>query len=75
MRWRPNAAPSSSAAIFSMPTPTRVASRIRDFVAGESEPEIEEPVVIRNAHDLPDGLMPHMPPMIDWHFSEAPQAT
>ena len=45
-----------------------IASRIRDFVAGESEPEIEEPVVIRNARDLPDGLMPHMPPMIEWHF-------
>jgi 8-oxo-dGTP pyrophosphatase MutT (NUDIX family) len=48
-----------------------IASRIRDFVDGESEPEIEEPVVIRNARDLPDGLMPHMPPMIDWHFSES----
>ena len=46
-----------------------VASRIRHFVAGEAEPEIEEPVVIRHAGDLPDGLMPHMRPMIDWHFS------
>ena len=45
-----------------------IASRIRDFVAGEAEPEIEEPVVIRSARDLPDGLMPHMPPMIEWHF-------
>jgi len=49
----------------------QIASRIRDFVAGESEPEIEEPVIIRHARDLPDGLMPHMPPMIDWHFSHA----
>jgi 8-oxo-dGTP pyrophosphatase MutT (NUDIX family) len=48
-----------------------VASRIRDFVAGEAEPEIEEPVIIRSAHDLPDGLMPHMKPMIDWHFSRS----
>ena len=47
----------------------RVAARIRDFIAGESEPEIEEPVVIRDALDLPRGLMPHMPPLIDWHFS------
>jgi 8-oxo-dGTP pyrophosphatase MutT (NUDIX family) len=46
-----------------------IASCIRDFIAGESEPEIEEPVIIRHARDLPDGLMPHMPPMIDWHFS------
>ena len=46
-----------------------IASRIRDFVAGEREPEIEEPVIIRDAKNLPEGLMPHMPPMIDWHFS------
>ena len=46
-----------------------VASRIRDFVASESEPEIEAPVIIRHARNLPDGLMPHMQPMIDWHFS------
>ena len=51
-------------------TADEIASRVRDFVAGEKEPEIEEPVVIRNARDLPDGLMPHMPPMIDWHFSQ-----
>lgn len=46
-----------------------IAARIRDFVAGAAEPEIEEPVIIRKANDLPDGLMPHMQPMIDWHFS------
>lgn len=46
-----------------------IASRIRDFVAAESEPEIEEPIVIRHAGDLPEGLMPHMPTLIDWHFS------
>ncbi len=51
-------------------TANEIASRIRDFVAGESEPEIEEPVIIRDAHSLPEGLMPHMPPMIDWHFSQ-----
>jgi 8-oxo-dGTP pyrophosphatase MutT (NUDIX family) len=50
-------------------TADEIAARIRDFVAGESEPEIEEPVIIRNADDLPDGLMPHMRPLIDWHFS------
>lgn len=49
-------------------TADEIASRIRDFVAGESEPEIEEPVIIRDARDLPDGLMGHMQPMIEWHF-------
>ncbi len=49
-------------------TADEIASRIRDFVAGESEPEIEEPVIIRNARDLQEGLMAHMPPMIEWHF-------
>lgn len=51
-------------------TADEIARRIRDFVAGEAEPEIEEPIVIRDAGDLPEGLMPHMPPMIDWHFSQ-----
>jgi 8-oxo-dGTP pyrophosphatase MutT (NUDIX family) len=46
-----------------------IAARIRDFVASDSEPEIEGPVIIRNASDLPDGLMPHMRPLIDWYFS------
>jgi 8-oxo-dGTP pyrophosphatase MutT (NUDIX family) len=50
-------------------TAVEVANRIRDFVAGESEPEIEEPVIIRNARDLPEGLMPHMRPLVEWHFS------
>ena len=50
-------------------TADEIASRIRGFVASEGEPEIEEPVIIRDAKDLPEGLMPHMPPMIDWHFS------
>lgn len=50
-------------------TAVEIANRIRDFVAGESEPEIEEPVIIRNARDLPEGLMPHMRPLVEWHFS------
>ncbi|MDQ2703767.1 MAG: hypothetical protein M3Y43_01240 [Pseudomonadota bacterium] len=45
-----------------------IASRIRDFVTRETEPEIEEPVIIRDAKNLPDGLMAHMRPMIEWHF-------
>ncbi|TGQ42735.1 MULTISPECIES: hypothetical protein [unclassified Mesorhizobium] len=46
-----------------------VAQRISAFVATEAEPEIEGPVIIRHAADLPDGLMPHMKPLIEWHFS------
>ena len=54
-----------------MRTPTTSPSRIRDFVASEAEPEIDGPVVIRDARDLPEGLMPHMPPLIDWHFAQS----
>ncbi len=46
-----------------------LARRIRAFVAAEAEPEIEGPVIIRNAADLPDGLMAHMKPLIEWHFA------
>ncbi|MEO5759542.1 MAG: hypothetical protein ABIQ51_22115 [Mesorhizobium sp.] len=46
-----------------------LARRIRAFVATEAEPEIEGPVIIRHAGDLPDGLMPHMKPLIEWHFA------
>jgi 8-oxo-dGTP pyrophosphatase MutT (NUDIX family) len=50
-------------------TADEIATRIAAFVAREEEPEIEGPVVIRNAHDLPAGLMSHMKPLIEWHFS------
>ncbi|TIS83338.1 MAG: hypothetical protein E5W88_30140 [Mesorhizobium sp.] len=46
-----------------------IASRIRAFVATEADPEIEGPVIIRHAGDLPDGLSPHMKPLIEWHFA------
>lgn len=46
-----------------------IAARIRDFVASEDEPEIEGPVIIRGASDLPDGLMAQMTPLIAWHFA------
>ena len=48
-----------------------LALRISAFVATEAEPEIEGPVIIRNATDLPDGLMGHMKPLIEWHFAAA----
>ncbi|TKT80080.1 hypothetical protein [Aquamicrobium sp. LC103] len=44
-------------------------ARIEAHVAAEAEPEIEGPIVIRGAHDLPDGLAPQMPGLIDWHFA------
>ncbi|WP_434725739.1 hypothetical protein [Mesorhizobium sp. RIZ17] len=46
-----------------------LARRITAFVATETDPEIEGPVIIRDASDLPDGLMGHMKPLIEWHFA------
>ncbi|RWO46748.1 MAG: hypothetical protein EOS12_10715 [Mesorhizobium sp.] len=46
-----------------------IARRISAFVATETEPEIEGPVIIRHAADLPVGLSPHMKPLIEWHFA------
>lgn len=48
-----------------------IARRISAFVATETDPEIEGPVIIRDASDLPDGLMGHMKPLIEWHFAGA----
>jgi 8-oxo-dGTP pyrophosphatase MutT (NUDIX family) len=47
----------------------RIARRISAFVATETDPEIEGPVIIRHAADLPKGLSPHMKPLIEWHFA------
>ena len=52
-------------------TADELARRISAFVASEDEPEIEGPVIIRNGTDLPDGLMGHMKPLIEWHFSNS----
>jgi 8-oxo-dGTP pyrophosphatase MutT (NUDIX family) len=46
-----------------------IARRIEAFVAGEKEAEISGPVIIRGPDDLPEGLMPHMKPLIEWHFA------
>lgn len=46
-----------------------VADAVRAHVAGEAEPEIDGPVVIRDRDSLPDGLAPQMRPLIDWHFA------
>jgi len=45
-----------------------IAARIAEFVAAEAEPEIDHAVVIGRSDDLPDGLVPHMKPIVDWHF-------
>ncbi|RUW50573.1 hypothetical protein EOA32_18855 [Mesorhizobium sp. M1A.F.Ca.ET.072.01.1.1] len=55
---------------YHVPEPAEeLARRISAFVATEAEPEIEGPVIIRNATDLPVGLMGHMKPLIEWHFA------
>ncbi|MFE0015264.1 hypothetical protein ACFWXH_10490 [Mesorhizobium sp. NPDC059054] len=46
-----------------------VAERIRAFVASETEPEIEGPVIIRSANDLPEGTLNHLAAITRWHFS------
>ncbi|CAN7662264.1 hypothetical protein LJR234_005371 [Mesorhizobium amorphae] len=50
-----------------------IARRISAFVATEAEPEIEGPVIIRHAGDLPEGLMGYMKPLIEWHFAGSGQ--
>ena len=47
-----------------------IARRISAFVATEAEPEIDGPVIVRHATDLPEGLMGHMKPLIEWHFAD-----
>lgn len=46
-----------------------IADAVRAHVAGEPDPEIDGPVVIRDRQTLPDGLAPQMRPLIDWHFT------
>lgn len=50
-------------------TASEAAQRIRAFVAAETNPEIEGPVLIRSVEERPPGLAGHMPAMIDWHFA------
>lgn len=50
-------------------TAQEAAERVRAHVAAEAEPEISGPVIIRSAEDVPEGLMPHMRPLVEWHFS------
>lgn len=52
-----------------------IAAGIREFVAGEADPEIDGPVIIRGADDLPQGLRPHMAAFVRWHFGDQGRAT
>lgn len=52
-------------------TADELAEEVRAHVANEADPEIEGPVVIRSAADLPDRLAPQMPDLIGWHFGGA----
>jgi 8-oxo-dGTP pyrophosphatase MutT (NUDIX family) len=55
---------------YRVPLPAGDADQaIRAFIAAETDPEIEEPVIIRSAADLPEGISPHMRPLIEWHFN------
>jgi 8-oxo-dGTP pyrophosphatase MutT (NUDIX family) len=55
---------------YYIPEPAQaVAERIRAFVAAEAEPEIEGPVIVRDASSLPPDLALHIPSLIDWHFA------
>lgn len=55
---------------YRMPlTANAMVARINAFVAAEANPEIEAPVVIHSAGDLPDDLAGHMRPLIEWHFA------
>ena len=51
-----------------------VAGKIRAFVAAETDPEIEGPVIISAGEPLPAGIKPHMAAFCDWHFGR-PQIT
>lgn len=46
------------------------ARRIEAFVAGETEPEISGPVVIRKGDPMPAGSAPYLAAFADWHFAQ-----
>lgn len=55
---------------YRMPmTANAMVAAINAHVAAQAEPEIDAPVVIHSAGDLPDELASHMPPLIEWHFA------
>lgn len=54
--------------VFLDRTADDVAAGIRAHVAGEADPEIDGPVVIRDGDVLPEPLADQMAAIIDWHF-------
>ncbi|MGS1093591.1 hypothetical protein ACVCNR_03285 [Aquamicrobium terrae] len=50
-------------------TAQALAAHIRGHIAADPDPEISEPIVIADSAARPAGLMPYMPALIDWHFS------
>lgn len=45
-----------------------LARLVAAHVASDPQPEVAAPVLIRSGEPLPEGLMPHMPALIEWHF-------
>ncbi len=45
-----------------------ILDRVWAHIAADPDPEITEAIAIRSAETLPEGLMPHMLPLIEWHF-------
>ena len=43
-------------------------ARITAFIAGERDPEIDGPIVLTQGGAAPDGLVPYMRVLVDWHF-------
>ena len=71
-RWNSHARADGTVILrrYFLPKPAEeTAAAIRAFVVSDPDPEIEEPVIIRSADDLPDGVMPYMATLIAWHFS------
>ncbi|MBS9720857.1 hypothetical protein JYU29_09185 [Tianweitania sp. BSSL-BM11] len=50
-------------------TADEAARGIEAHVAQDPNPEIEGPVILRDASAEPDGLLPHMQAFRDWHFA------
>lgn len=46
-----------------------VARKIEAFVAGEVDPEISGPVIIRQGETMPAQTLPHFTAFADWHFA------
>lgn len=54
---------------FFTETAEELAAAIRAHVAAQDDSEIEGPVIVHGATDMPDRLAAQMPGLIDWHFS------